>query len=291
MKTQRQRLDQLLVERGLAESRAWLERVRSDHSGHFHGLVGLHASMTISPRTLERSIALAHEFDTGLHVHVAEDQADQDDCLRKYGVRVIERLAQADGLGAKSMAIHCVHVNDAEIELLRETGTTVVHNPQSNMNNAVGAARIMDMIARGIRVGLGTDGMTSDMKEEVRVALWLRHHEHRDPRVGFVEAAEMLSRANPAIASQFFGRALGRLEVGAAADVIVSDHVPFTPIGPENVLGHLLFGIAAAPVDTTIVDGRILMRHKELLTMDWAEVCRLAAQASPATWTRFANLT
>jgi len=277
-------------EEGLAESEAFCDRARSDTSGRLHALVGLHASMTIGPRTLERAVRLAEKFATGLHVHVAEDRSDQDDSLQRYGVRVVRRLKDAGALGKHTLAVHCIHLDDEEIEILRETGTIVIHNPQSNMNNAVGAARILDMIGRGIRVGLGTDGMTSDMKEEVRAALWLRHHEHRDPRVGFVEVAKMLLSENPAIASMYFGRRLGALSVGAAADIIVSDHVPFTPITPDNVLGHVIFGVAAAPVDTTIVAGRVLMRHKRLLTLDWEEISRRARAAAPAVWERFSKV-
>jgi cytosine/adenosine deaminase-related metal-dependent hydrolase len=203
---------------------------------------------------------------------------------------VVKRLFDAGALGPKTLAVHAVHVDDDELDLLRETRTTVVHNAQSNMNNAVGAARVIEMVQRGIRVGLGTDGMTSDMGEEVRTALWLRHHEHRDPRVGFVEVARMLLTANPAIASSHFNLPLGRLEVGAPADVIVSDHIPFTPIHPGNVLGHVIFGVAAAPVDTTIVGGRLLMHRKELLTMDWEQINRRAANLSPETWKRFEAL-
>jgi len=275
---------------GIAESRAWLERVRADRSGRLHGLVGMHAGMTIGPKTLERCVALAKEFATGLHVHVAEDVSDEDDSVAKHGRRVVARLKEAGGLGPSTMAVHCIHVDDAEIELLRETDTIVVHNPQSNMNNAVGAARILDMIAKGIRVGLGTDGMTSDMREEARAGLWLRHHQHKDPRVGFMEIAGALVKTNPQIATKFFGRKLGRIEVGAPADIVVSDHLPFTPIHPGNVLGHLLFGVAAEPIDTTIVDGRVLMLHKELKTLDAAAVAGRAAKLSPETWKRFAAM-
>lgn len=275
---------------GIKESREWLKRCKRDKSGRLHGLVGLHAAMTIGPETLKGCIDLAKEFDTGLHIHVAEDKADQDDSLQKYGKRVIQRLFEAGGLGPKSMAIHCIHLDDQEIGLLRETNTIVVHNPQSNMNNAVGAARIIDMISKGIRVGLGTDGMTSNMLEEARCGLWLRHHEHKDPRVGFVEVAQALLKTNAQIASQFFGMPLGRIAVGAPADLVVSDHIPFTPFTPDNVLGHVLFGVAAEPINTTIVDGKVLMHDKKLKTLDWEEISERAAKLSPETWKRFAAL-
>ncbi|MDR0966120.1 MAG: putative aminohydrolase SsnA [Myxococcales bacterium] len=275
---------------GIAESRAFLDRAKADKSGRLHGLVGLHAAMTISQPTLDKCVALVRDYDSGFHVHVAEGQADQDDSLAKYGKRVVERLNAAGALGKKTMAIHCIHIDDHEIDLLRETNTTVVHNPQSNMNNAVGAARIIDMIQKGIRVGLGTDGMTSDMREEARCGLWLRHHTHQDPRVGFMEIGTMLTQTNAAIASDAFGQTIGALEVGAAADVIISDHIPFTPIDSNNVLGHILFGVTAAPIDTTIAAGKVLMKNKELLTMDAEKICAKAAELSPKTWERFAAL-
>ncbi|HEY3448248.1 MAG TPA: putative aminohydrolase SsnA [Myxococcales bacterium] len=275
---------------GLKESREWLKRAKRDKSGRFHGLVGLHAGMTISEKTLERCVTLAKEFETGLHVHVAEDKSDEDDSVAKYGKRVIKRLFDAQGLGPKTMAVHCIHVDDDEIALLRESNTIVVHNPQSNMNNAVGAARIIDMIGKGIRVGLGTDGMTSDMREEVRCGLWLRHHEAKDPRVGFMEMALALTKTNAEIASGFFGKPLGRIAVGAPADLIVSDHIPFTPLTPDNVLGHIIFGIAAEPINTTIVDGKVLMHDKKLKTIQWEEISERAAKLSPETWKRFAAL-
>lgn len=275
---------------GIAESRAFLEEAKADKSGRLHALVGLHAAMTIGQSTLDKCVELIREFDSGFHVHVAEGLADQEDSQAKYGMRVVERLAKAGALGPKTMAIHCIHVDDREIDLLRETNTIVVHNPQSNMNNAVGAARIIDMIQKGIRVGLGTDGMTSDMREEVRNGLWLRHHEHKDPRVGFVELATMLLMNNAAIASDAFGQTIGSLEVGAAADVIISDHIPFTPIEPGNVLGHIVFGVTAAPIDTTIAAGKVLMQNKELKTMDAEKICAEAEKLAPATWERFAAL-
>jgi len=278
------------ADEGLAESEAWLERVCSDDSGRLHGLVGAHAAFTVGAATLAKCVALAERFSTGLHIHVAEDRSDQDHSLETYGKRVLVRLAEAGALGESTLAAHCIHVDETELALLAETGTIVTHQPQSYMNNGVGAARVIEMVERGIRVGLGTDGMTSDMKEEVRSALWLHHHEHRDSRVGFLEVAGMLLAENPTIASQLFGVPLGRIEVGAPADLVISEHIPFTPITPDNVLGHVIFGVAAAPIDTTIVDGRVLMRDKRLISLDWTEINRRAAELSPATWERFQNL-
>jgi putative selenium metabolism protein SsnA len=270
---------------GLEESAAWLERCGS--GGMLHGLVGIHAAMTVGEETLKSCVELARKYDTGLHIHVAEAQADQDDSLSKYGKRVIARLDDVGGLGPKTLAIHCVHVDDDEIDRLVKSGTVVVHNPQSNMNNAVGCAAVPQLLERGIPVCLGTDGMTSNMLEEARASLFIRHHVADDPATGFGETVQMLFENNAALATACFGKRLGVLEKGAAADVIVMDYTPFTPATADNVYGHLLFGAAAERVDTTVCAGKVLMRDGKLETLDVARFAREALDRTPKTWTRF----
>ena len=274
---------------GVAENRAWLERCAAA-DGMLHGLVGVHAAMTVGAETLTACVDLAREHDSGLHIHVAEDKADQNDSLSKYQQRVIERIDLAGGLGPKSIAVHCIHIDDHEIALLKDSDTIVVHNPQSNMNNAVGCADVPKLLAAGIRVGLGTDGMTSNMLEEARASLFVRHHVAGDPATGFGETVQMLFDNNAAIASSLFGRKLGVLEAGAAADVVVRDYRPFTPASPDNVFGHILFGAAAEAVDTTICAGKVLLRSGQLTTLDSAAISNQTLARTPATWARVADL-
>lgn len=273
---------------GIDENAAWLERCRD--SSMLHGLVGVHAAMTVGQSTLAACVELAKKFDTGLHIHVAEDQADQDHSLKAHGKRVVERLHEAGGLGPKSVAVHCVHVDEAELELLCGSDTTVVHNPQSNMNNAVGCAAVPAMLDRGIRVCLGTDGMTSNMLEEARASLFVRHHVAASPSVGFGETVRMLFEENARLASAAFGRKLGVLEPGAAADVIITDHIPFTPVTADNVFGHVLFGVAAEGVRTTVCNGQVLMRDGELLTLNVERAAAAARERTGKTWERFGAL-
>ncbi len=275
---------------GLDENAAWLEATRSHTHGLLHGLVGVHAPMTVGPETLKACVALMRKYDTGLHIHVAESHFDQDDSLAKYQKRCIERLHEAGALGSKTLAVHCIHMEDRELDLLAQTHTTVVHNPQSNMNNAVGAAKVGTMLGRGIRVCLGTDGMTSNMFEEARAALFSRHHMSNDPAAGFMDTAKMLFENNATTASAYFGKTLGVLEKGAAADLIVVDHLPFTPATPDNVYGHLLFGAAAERVLTTVCDGKVLMRDGKLLSLDMEQITQKIAARTPAAWKRFQTL-
>lgn len=270
---------------GIRENAAWLEACE----GHdrLHGLVGLHAAMTVGHTTLAACVDLAKQARSGLHIHVAEDEADQVDSVGRFGKRVVQRLADAGGLGPDSIAVHCIHVDDSEVKLLADSDTTVVHNPQSNMNNAVGCADAPSMLERGIRVCLGTDGMTSNMFEEARASLFVRHHVAGSPSVGFGETVQMLFANNAALASRCFGRPVGVLEPGAAADLIVLDYIPFTPVTPDNVFGHLLFGAAAERVETTICAGQVLMRRGEIITVDTDSIAHEASERSPKTWERF----
>jgi cytosine/adenosine deaminase-related metal-dependent hydrolase len=178
-------------------------------------------------------------------------------------------------------------VDDHEIDLLHSTRTNVVHNPESNMGNAVGCAPVLRMIGRGVRVGLGTDGYTSDMFESLKVANLLQKHQARQPSVGWAEPPAMLFGANSAIASECFGGVVGKLIPGAHADIIIADYDPPTPMCASNVNGHILFGISGRCVDTTIIRGRILMQDRKLLTVDESEIMAKARVSAEKMWQRF----
>lgn len=271
---------------GIAENVRHLERCRAQRDPLVTGSFGLHASFTVGDATLRASVEAAQDLGAGCHVHVAEDRADQEHALRTHGQRVVERLHAAGALGPRTIAAHCVHVDATERALLRETGTIVVTNPESNMNNAVGAADLLGMLGDGITLGLGTDGMTADMLAEARVLPLVHRHVQRDPRVAFGEAADLLLRANARIASTLTGERLGVLAPGALADVIITDYVPFTPLHAGNLAGHLLFGIARCPIDTTIVDGRVRVRGGQLVDLDVNALRAAARTAARAVWER-----
>lgn len=250
-------------------------------------MFGLHALFTVNDETLMESVAAANGLGVGIHVHVAEDAADQAVNEKEYCQRVVRRLNRAGALGPKSLAVHCVHVNPAEIDVLRGTDTPVVHNPQSNMNNAVGVAPVMEMLAKGVLVGLGTDGMTANMRDEVRVANILHKLAAKDPRVFFVESCGLLLKNNAAIARRHFAKPVGSLSRGAYADLIILDYDPPTPLDGNTFLGHFLFGLCGAGVDTTIVNGKVLMRGGELLTVDEGKICAKSRALARAFWRRF----
>jgi len=275
---------------GLAENIRFIEglrRRRADGGGLVTGMVGLHALFTVNQRTLRSAVEAAGSLGVGLHVHVAEDLADQKYNLRRYGRRVVRRLGEAGGLGPRTIAVHCVHVDRREIRQLAKTGTCVVHNPESNMNNAVGVAPIADMLEAGVLVGLGSDGMTADMRVEARTASLLHKLAAGDPRVFFMESYRLLLENNARIATRMFDHAVGVLEAGAYGDVVVVDYDPPTPMTPDNFAGHFLFGVYGARVRHTVVAGRVLMRDGQLLTLDEARIKADARRSARALWKRF----
>lgn len=272
---------------GLDENVAFLRRCQRAGDPHLAALFGLHASFTLSDRTLEAAAGLGRELGAGFHIHVAEAASDQAATRARHRRRVVERLARAGILGERSLAAHCIHVSRREMALLAETGTAAIHNPQSNLNNAVGIADVVALAGRGVCVGLGTDAMTANLLEEVRVALWAQHLRAGNPAIGFTEVVRALCVNNARLASRIFGLPLGQLTEGAAADVVIADYDPPTPLTAENSAGHLVFGLSQAPIDTTIVGGRVLMRHRRLtLDLDEARLNARARKLAANLWQR-----
>ncbi|TRZ53193.1 chlorohydrolase, partial [bacterium] len=177
---------------------------------------------------------------------------------------------------------------EKEMEILASNGTAVVHNPQSNLNNAVGIADIIKMQGKGILVGLGTDAMTVNMLEELRVALWAQHISNANPSCGFMESAGTLLRNNSIIAGRYWNVPLGEIIVGGAADIVLIDYIPPTPLDGNTYLGHIIFGISQSTVDTTIANGKVLMGNKVLtLNIDEEEISRKAREHTVALWNKF----
>jgi putative selenium metabolism protein SsnA len=271
---------------GVIENERFLEKLQKRPSRLVSGMVGLHAAFTVNDATLERSVAAARRFGAGLHIHCAEDLADQKDSLKKYGLRVVARLKKFAALGEKTLLVHCVHIDEKEMNIIRDSNSNVAHNPESNMNNAVGCADVLRMLKKRITVGLGSDGMSSDMLAQMRCAYLLQRHDKKDPRLAFCEAPAMLLDNNSAIATKILGKKLGKLEAGAPADIVIMDYVPPTPLVQANFLGHLLFGMVDATVDTVVCDGKVLLRHKKLVNIDEAEICEKSRRLAANFWQR-----
>jgi putative selenium metabolism protein SsnA len=274
---------------GISENERFLKKTGKG-DGQISAMMGMHASFTISDETLDKCIGIAKDHDAGVHIHVAEDLADEDDARTRYKTTIVNRLEKMGATGSKSIFVHCVHVDDEEMDILSKSNTIVVHNPESNMNNAVGVAPILQMLKKDILVGLGTDGMGSDMLAQMRCAYLLQRLSNRDPRVAFVEAPRMLLQNNSEIAKRQFGLHLGEITEGCPADLAILDYIPPTPLNESNFLGHLIFGLVDATVDTTVCRGKILMQGKKMLHVDEARLAADARQLAPKMWHRLQEI-
>ena len=276
-----------IAQQGIDENLEFIESCRNSDDGYIKALFGLHASFTLSDKTLNKIADATKNIQTGFHIHVAEDLSDQKDSISKYGMRVVQRLEKFGFLGPNTICAHGVHLDDVELEILKKTDTIVVHNPQSNMNNAVGAADLLKFKEKGILLGLGSDAMTTNMMEELRAAIWLQSHYHQKPTTAFMEAAEALIIGNRKIARRYWGSEFGGLFPGSNADLAIYDYDSATELNGDNFFGHLVFGISQAVVDTTICNGRVLMQSKKILHLDEPAIMKEARSISKKLWERF----
>jgi putative selenium metabolism protein SsnA len=265
------------VAAGLEETR----RAQKDEFPNVRAMVGAHASFTLSDETLRACVELAREFDTGIHVHVAEDEADERDSLARFGKRVVERLADTEALTERALLAHCVHVDDREIELIREAGAWVAHNARSNMNNRVGRAPVGRL---GDRVAMGTDGIDGDMFAESKAAYWRAHE--GDPSISPPWVLQRLATGARFAGAVFDEPSLGQIEAGAPADLVVLDYDPPTPVTEENLADHWVFGLSARLVRDVVVGGQVVVRDRRLRRADESELRARSREFAERLWRR-----
>ncbi len=271
---------------GIEENIRFARRVSEDPQ--LSASFGLHASLTLSDETLADCVAAAEPLGLGFHVHVAEGISDQEDSLRRSGKRVVHRLGDAGILGPRTIAVHCVHVVESEIDRLADTGTWVTHQPRSNMNNAVGVAPVETMLSRGVNVGLGNDGFSNQMFAEMKAAYFLHKLDQGDPRAMPGDVVMDLAYANNARLARVFWpeQRLGEVSEGAAADLVLVDYSPTTPLSADNLPWHILFGLEASMITGTVCAGRVLMRDRQLLTLDEEAITARSRELAAAAWRR-----
>jgi putative selenium metabolism protein SsnA len=266
---------------GLEENERFV--IENTNNSHFRGSIGAHASFTLNDDALQALGDLARMYDCGVHLHVAEDKADIEDAARKWRTDMVKRLQRFGLLTHKSILAHGVHLSKSQLAAVEETGAWVIHNPRSNMNNAVGYAPLNWF---GERSALGTDGFPADMFEESKFGFF--RNQESEHRVEFDRLPRML-QAGQKLVSSFFGREFDTLRVGAPADLIVLDYNPPTPLTSGNLLGHFLFGMNSGMVVHTMVDGEWRMWNGELVGIDEEKIMRESAVVARKLWKRMSK--
>lgn len=269
--------------KGIEENADFLNSGRKP--GCYGGLIGAHASFTLSDGTLRQLAELADATHVGVHIHCAEAESDNDDALRRCGRRALGRLAESGILRPGTVLVHCTHLTREEIRQAYDTGCWIVHNPRSNMNNSVGYACIEEL-ARG-RLALGTDGIDSDMITESKVAFF----KAREARAALSFEAPLRWLAGGAqLASESIGVPLGRVAEGAPADLVLVDYPQATPLSVDNVAGHWFFGLSPAHIHSVMVNGRWLVRDRSFADDKLYEELENARAAAAKVWKRFEEM-
>ena len=243
----------------------------------FRGLVGAHASFTLNNESLELCGDLASAHNTGVHIHVAEDGCDVEDSKKKYKKNIVQRLVEKNILRENTILAHCIHLSEKEFEILAKTKVYFAHNPRSNMNNKVGYAPIHQFKNRGM---IGTDGFPSDMIEEAKIAFFKRQDSQLKQKVDF---SRLISGGQQYV-SEMFGSQFGTLAKNSVADLVVSDYVAPTPMTKENILGHYLFGMRSANVESVMIGGKWVMENRKVIGIDVERIYSEADKKSKKMW-------
>ncbi len=252
-------------DKGLEETKNYLT---AGNQGH----VGLHASFTVGESTLEKAVSLARECNTGIHIHVAEDLTDQEHCQKNHGKSVVKRLYDAGGLDLKGSILgHCIHLDENEKTLLRNSKSWIVENVESNLNNNVGVTGYSN---HGDRVMLGTDGMHSDMLRSAKAAFYQGLGTEGISFPGIHERFRNIHRFIKE--NNFHGDTDNNL--------VILDYKPPTIMNQNNFLGHFVYGIDSCHVDTVISSGRVIVQDKKLITADEEEILAFAREMGTRLW-------
>lgn len=222
--------------------------------------MGAHAGFTLDEDTLEELGEAVRSSGRGLHTHAAEDRYDASDSRHRFGADLAVRLDRAGCLGPKSIIAHGLYLTAEEVELINERDTFLAHNARSNMNNFVGYNTLLPRYRNSV---LGTDGIGSDMMQEVAFAFF-KHRDAGGP-LWPPTLLEMLDRGNRILDRYFSPDTLhfGRVEAGCAADLVFWDYDPPTPLVDGNLGGHVMFGMSSRSVHSVMIDGKYVVRNRE----------------------------
>ncbi len=243
-------------------------------------ILGPHANYTLNAEQLKATREAATEYGVGISIHMSESPFELQYSKDTYGMTSVELAESIGFFDGPTIAAHMVWPTEAEIAILAERQVGVIHNPTSNMKIASGIAPVAAMLQAGVRIGLGTDGAASnndlDMWEEMRLAALLQKVDRMDPQVLSASTVLTMATSGGALAVGL-GDAVGSIEVGKRADVIqvAFDDVHHVPT--YDVISHLVYVTDEQDVASVVVDGKVLMREGEILTIDTA---RVAAEAN-----------
>jgi len=258
-----------IAEKGLSETEMYIK--------NYQGLVGLHASFTISDDTLKKAVCLSEKYNSGLHIHVAEDKYDQELCMKNFNKRVVERLNDAGVLNfPKTILGHCLHLNETEKNLINNSPAWVVQNSESNLNNNVGYFNSRGL---GNNIMLGTDGMHSDMLRSAKAAFYVGQGFDNINYQGFYTR---FRNVHAYLKTNGFSG-------DGENNLVVMDYDAPTEINQNNFLGHFLFGLESKQVQHVISQGKLIVKDREVTTVNEKEILEFSKEQGKRLWEKMKN--
>lgn len=253
--------DRFNVEEAIKEN---VNYIKNHHDKHSSGLMGMHASLSLSDDSL---LKIKKSLDSsGIHIHVAESLMDEEECIKNYGMRVVERLEKFNLLNEKALLVHCTHINEVEMDLIKKYGATIAVNVTSNLNNAVGISKIKKFLDKGIRVISGNDGLIPSQAIEYLNIYYLSHLKTNSP-IGFsLDDLKKVINNTYEYTNMLLETSLGEFKKGSEADLIVLDYQAFTPMNKDNVFGHIFFGVyPGLKPKMVFANGRLLIDNYQFV--------------------------
>lgn len=276
-------------QKGIAENKRFIEKTKAP-SKRIKGIVGLHASFTLSDEAMTRSKELADRNGVPVHMHCCEGLGDVYHNYERYGLRPVERLKKIGFLGSNVCLAHCIQMTrDPDLMILKETDTRVAHDPMPNMFEGAGLAPLHDMLNEGLTVGLGDDAYVLDPFQNMRFAMSAHAGSKRDPRIINPELMLQLYTNGSAKCFGMDGK-IGSLQEGKLADlIIVEPHVKTIPLSSSNIMDYVVNFIDGDDVKTTIIDGRVVMENGKMTTIDEAKASEKCRKEALRLWDKLSS--
>ena len=243
-----------------------------DYLANNQGLVGLHASFTVGDFTLKKAVDLMQKMNSGIHIHVAEDGWDQNQCMTQYNKNVVERLSDAGVLSSsKTILAHCLHINDSERQLIGSSPAFVVQNTESNLNNNVGYFNSKGL---GDNIMIGTDGMHSDMIRSSQAAFFVG--QGRD-NIDFLSSYYRFRKVHNYLSDNNF-------DGDDENNLVILDYDSPTELNDDNFFGHFIYGLTSKHVQHVIANGKIIVKDRVVQTVDESEILSFAKEQANKLW-------
>ncbi|HJX23696.1 MAG TPA: amidohydrolase family protein [Candidatus Bathyarchaeia archaeon] len=272
-------------ELGIKENLEFVKKWNNDPEALVKGMFCVHTVFSCSPEMLKKVRELANEYKAGIHLHVEESVYEVNYCRKTHGKASVFHLDDLGVLGSDVVAAQCVQTTEAEIEILAERGVKVAHNLQTNMEIGAGIAQVPKMLQEGVTVGIGNDGFVPDMFEVLRGVYLTHKGVTRD--ISVLPAEKCLEMATIDGARVLgMDREIGSIEKGKKADMIIVDLPNVTPLTPENIYSQIISTAMGRGVESSIIDGRVVMEKRRVLTTDPEKAMKKCEETSLDIWNR-----